>query len=252
PPVPDCVATSSTHMVCTNHFPGFSTPLGSLSFTSILAFDDGISLQGQLIAIPVGTASVALSISDEMHWDAPSIPCSGLDPSTFRQIAADPQAYAQVSSTIDITANGLAPVYVFSVNPNGDALGLLNGHFTLAGGKAPATITVQIPYPGPAYFASPYPIELLIATSGGIRLVSIGPIPAFSQGVIDSMFVGLGAQLDRCKEKVVDQFQYYRKYKVRWSIDPYPGQKVFHSYGIAMRGLPEGERVSIGETNGRV
>jgi hypothetical protein len=252
PPINDCVAESSTHMVCTAHFPAISTLLGTLNFTSILAFDDGVSLQGQLTAIPVGAASVALTLSDQMHWDAPSIPCASLDPSTFQAIAGDPQAYAEVSATIDITANGLAPVYVFSVIPNGDTLNLLDGHFTQAGDQAPATVAIQIPYPGPKYFAAPYPIELLIATSGGIRLVSLGAIPAFSQAVIDSMFVGLGAQLDKCKEKVVDQFQYFRKYHMRWSIDPYQGQKVFHSYGIAMRGLAEGERVSIAETNGRV
>ena len=253
PPQQDCTPVSSTEMICTQTFKQFSNPLGSLSFDAITAFDDGISLQGKLAVIPVGTAKADFAITDPLLWAAPSIPCGQLGPQSIQAVEQNPQAYAQLTASISITADTLAPVYIFYVNPKpgSDPLNLLSGHYTVGGTQAPATITIDIPYPGAAYYAAPYPIQLLVATSGGIELVSLGNIPELSQGYIDGMLAGLGAQVDRCNEKVVNQFQYYRKYVMRWAIDPYQGQRVFHSYTVAMRGLPAGARVVLAQSDGR-
>lgn len=53
-PLPDCNQDSDTHLVCTRKVPITQTPLGKLSFDTMAVFDDGVSLQGQLVAIPVG------------------------------------------------------------------------------------------------------------------------------------------------------------------------------------------------------
>jgi hypothetical protein len=252
PPMDTCVAETSTLLKCTKVLPPFVTPLGNFSFSSLAGFDEGFSMQGQLLAIPPGTAQAIFTTSDILHWDAPTVPCGQLGPSTIQEMTAHPKDYALLSATITITTSGLVPVYIFSVTPVNDNLKLLTSHFVQDNTQTPATVTIEIPYPGDTYYASPYPLEFLIATSGGIRLISLGEIPPLTQGDIDGMIAGIAAQIDRCNEKVVNQFGYFRKYVLHWSVDPYQGQKVFHLYEIGLRGLKSGERVAVRETSGKL
>ena len=83
---------------------------------------------------------------------------------------------------------------------------------------------------------------------GGIRLISLGDIPPLSQQDVDAMIVGIGVQLNRCKEMVNNNF--LGKYRARWSINPYPGQKLYHYYQIEVNGLERGSRIRIADSQG--
>ncbi len=248
PPVEDCKQVSDNELICHKTFKAISTPFGSLSFESIEVFTDGLGLQGQLISNPVGTAAAVFIIQDALFWDSPSFSCANIGPSLIKEVEANPQNYAQIKAIITIESASLAPVYTFYAQVIGDKLNIFPTSFAIAAPQTPATITIDLPYPGDAYFASPYPLQLLIATSGGIRLISLGDIPPLSQQDIDAMIVGIGAQLNRCKEKVNNSF--LGKYRARWSIDPYPGQKLYHYYQIEVNGLERGSRIRIADSRG--
>lgn len=250
PPIPvppKCTSVSSTELICTKTFQSINSALGTLSFTSVTALDDGILLTGQLTTTPVGTAAAVFAIEEAFHWIVPSVPCASLGPSTIQGFAKNPQSGASLSATIRVTAQGSAPVYLFYVQPVNDELHLFDNAITVQGQQAPIEITISIPYPSPDYYAAPYPCQFLIATSGGTRLISLGPVPQLNQAAIDFMIEGLLAQEGRCKEHVTNWFDYYEKYRVPWSVDPEPGQKVFHYYEIEIQGMRAGAPVLVTE-----
>jgi hypothetical protein len=248
PPVEDCKQVSDNELICHKTFKAISTPFGSLSFESIEVFTDGLGLQGQLTSNPVGTAAAVFNIQNALFWDSPSFSCAEIGPSLIKEVVANPQNYARVKAVITIESASVAPVYIFYAQVIGDNQNIFPKSFAIAAPQTPATITVDLPYPGDAYFASPYPLQILIATSGGIRLISLGDIPPLSQQDVNAMIVGIGAQLNRCKEMVNNNF--LGKYRARWSIDPYPGQKLYHYYQIEVNGLERGSRIRIADSQG--
>ena len=248
PPVEDCKQVSDNELICHKTFKATSTPFGSLNFESIEVFTDGLGLQGQLTSIPVGTAAAVFNIQSALFWDSPSFSCADIGPSLIKEVEANPQNYAQVQAIITIESASIAPVYTFYAQVIGDNLNIFPKFFSIPAPQTPATITIDLPYPGDAYFASPYPLQLLIATSGGIRLISLGDIPPLSQQDVDAMIVGIGAQLNRCKERVNNNI--FGKFRAKWSIDPYPGEKLYHYYQIEVNGLEKGSRIRIADSQG--
>lgn len=248
PAPPKCTSVSSTELICQKTFQSISTPLGTLSMTSVMALDDGILLTGQMTTASLGTAQAEFAIEDAFHWEIPSVPCASLGPSTIQQFAANPQSGASLSATITVTAQGPAPVYLFYVVAIDDPQHLFDNAITVQGQQSPLEIDVNLHCPGASYYEAPYPCQLLIATSGGTRLVSLGPVPPLSQGAIDFMIDGLLAQEGRCKEHVTNWFDYYLKYRVPWSVDPGPDQKVFQFYEIEIQGMPAGAPVLVSES----
>jgi hypothetical protein len=150
-----------------------------------------------------------------------------------------------LSAGLNITADSLAPIYLLDAHVINDPLGVFATALNIQGSQAPVTITMDFGYPGDVYFQKRYPCEILIATTGGERLVSIPPPPPLTQQEIERLSKLVDSQISNCSQLVTNWFQ-GTVFNPRWLVDPGPGDRaVDHYYEFVVNGLATGEVVTI-------
>lgn len=241
---PECTQPSDTHLVCTRKVPAVDTPLGKLNFQSISALDDGIILQGQLLAIPVGAPQVKFESGAQLSYRPPIISCGEISGDEVKNFLANPNAFIAFIGEVRIAASSLAPVYLLDAHVVNDPLGAFANTLRVVGTQAPLSLSIEAPVPGAAYFQNPYPCQILISTSGGERLISLAPPPPLTQADIDHMVAQLIGQIGRCS-KLIDKWNSYGVFNPKWLIDPGPERIVEHFYEVIINGLSAGEVATL-------
>lgn len=243
--VPDCNSQSDTHLICSRQVPAINTPLGKLAFLSMEALDDGIILQGQLVAIPVGSPQLEIEPDRQFSYVPPVISCGEFSGKEARSFAENPKAFISILAESRITAGSLAPIYLLDAHFINDPLGVFANALQIQGSQAPISISISAPYPGDRYFQNPYPCQVLVSTTGGERLVSIAPPPPLTQLDIDRMVSLLNSQISNCF-KLVDNWFNFGTFNPHWLVDPGPGDLIVdHSYEVIINGLGDGEVATL-------
>lgn len=249
--VQSCTTVTQFHYICTRSLgiPQTSTQ-GKLSLDSLAALDDGIALLGTLQPAPVTTASVQPAINN-FGWVGPAISCGEVSGKEVAQFRANPKLFVSLHADVTLNNGGSAPLYVCGVTVINDPLGVFpQQSVQVQDQQTPIFISIDIRYPGDAYFQNPYACQLLVATSGGTRLVSVPPPPALTQADINAMANALADQIGGCA-KLINNWVTLLHAEFVWAVDPPPDAQVDHSWEIAVRGLPEGEQVSLVDTAGQ-
>jgi hypothetical protein len=244
-PVPDCNQESDLHLVCTTTVPLTKTPLGVLSFDSASAFDDGVSLQGRLIAIPPGAPKLKIEPDAQFRYLPPLVSCGEFSTELVEEFRRDPKAHVLLSAGVNITAESLVPIYLLDAHVVNDPLGIFTNRLAVLGDQAPLSLSFDLGYPGDAYFQNPYPCLVLVSTTGGERLVSIPPPPPLTQTEIDRLGSLLADIIGRCSTLVANWFD-GGVFDPQWLVDPGPGDRVVdHYYEFVVNGLAAGELVTL-------
>jgi len=244
-PVPDCNQVSDTHLVCTRTLPLTKTPLGQLSFDTMGVFDDGVSLQGQLVAVPVGAPKLKIDPDPQFHFLPPIISCGEFSKQQLDDFKKNPKAHVSLSAGANISADSIVPIYLLDAHVINDPLDVFTEGLVILGNQAPLSLSVDVGYPGDAYFQNPYPLEILVSTTGGERLISIPPPPVLTQEEIDRLGSQLDEQIGNCFQQVNNWFD-GGVFNPQWLVDPGPGDRVVeHYYDFVVNGLAAGQLVSV-------
>ena len=241
-----CTSVSDTHMVCNNALSVSNSPLGKLSLNSLVAEDDGISILSDFAPFPVGVPEIATSEDANFTWRPPSISCGEISGNEVTDFKRDPQAFVSLGASASVSAVTLAPIYLMSVTVINDPLNVFGPNLTVVGSQAPIEITLRLSYPGDKYFANPYPCQILVQTTGGIRLIEIPPPPQLNQQIIDGLAAEIAGEMLFC-QKLVDQWwNEFHRYNPVWSVDPWIGDSaVEHGYEVEISGLQPGEQATL-------
>jgi hypothetical protein len=113
---------------------------------------------------------------------------------------------------------------------------------------APCQVTVTVGYPGAQYYQNPYPCQLLVYTSQGVRLISLGPLPPLTAQDIQQMENVVALQVGSCERLVDPWFNQFHQYNPVWSVDPPPGSQIEKSWGVVVNGLLTGQTASLVNT----
>jgi len=251
-PVPDCNQESDTHLVCTRTIPVIATPLGKLDLKSMAGLDDGIIMQGSLLAIPVGAPKMRIKSDVQFSLIPPVISCGELSGREGKDFENNPKAFVNIEAGINITADSLAPIYLLDAHVVNDPLGIFANPLGIVGNQTPISIDISAGYPSDAYFQAPYPCQVLISTTGGERLISILPPAQLTQPDIDRMSAQLNGQIGKCEELVNNWFG-GGIFNPQWTVDPGPGDRIVdHYYEVAVNGLGEGEVANLVDISNQV
>jgi hypothetical protein len=225
-PIQSCQELSSTHYSCTRVMPvKASSQFGNLAFTALSAQSDGVSLTGTLQSKALTTAGIKTTVG-QFAWQAPGVSCGNAGPGTISQFGAHVQQLATCAAGIEIDDTGSAPLYLNSYTVQNDPLNVFqspNMRIDVTNPASPIQLQITVGYPGAPYYQNPYPLELLVYTNGGVRLLSVGPIPPLTAEDIRRMEDVIALQVSSC-EKIVDPwFNFSHQYNPIWSVDPPPG-----------------------------
>jgi hypothetical protein len=104
----------------------------------------------------------------------------------------------------------------------------------------PFAITLDVPVPSNAYYAQPYPCDVLVTTTGGTRLVRLAPPPVLAAQDITRLTAELLARVADCEQLVSPWFHEHKGYDPHWSVDPAFFTDVTHLWQVEVSGLPPG------------
>ena len=159
---------------------------------------------------------------------------------------SDPGRFAILHAGFSLGNRGTAPLHLCGP----PALERLDGpvqpghiHTDLVG--LPLDVSIGVGIPDPAYYAAPFPIDLMVRTNGGTRLIRFDPPPVVTQDDLDRLQAELLVKIGDCQQLVDPWFKYHRGYNPHWSPRPPEGLEVIHHWAVAVSGLPEDERVEL-------
>lgn len=249
----NCQQVSDTEMVCTQAFSIQDTPLGKLAVNTLVAEDDGISLQGNLLVIPVGNPELQITADSEFGWHAPAISCGEISGNEVQNFRNNPKNYVSLAAGVSIWAETKAPIFLISAQVINDPRHVFDTHLSVQGTQAPIQLAISLSYPGDQFLSNPYPCQILVLTTGGARLISIAPPPALSQTIIDGLAAQVIAAIGNCQKLVSQWWNIFHQYNPVWSVDPGNGETVAeYGYEFSIRGLEAGETASLVGERGQV
>jgi hypothetical protein len=243
------VRTSPENLRFTKHVP-LPQILNGLSprLKTLLALDDGIALAGPLNAQTFTTATLAIS-SHPFKLEPPAINCGGAGIELVALFAQSPDLFDILRAQIFVEYDGTLPVYLCSLTPINDPRGVFPvGSLRQDSPQANATITVHPPVPPPQYYAAPYPCDILVKTTAGMRLIRIAPPPILTKQDVDRLRDALLVELGNCEQLVDPWFSHHRGYNPLWSVDPAHEIDVLHLWQVEVKGISEGETVTLADS----
>jgi hypothetical protein len=252
PKNPACKQVAAGRYTCTRAVNPPALPGGgAIQVTSLVGQDDGISFGGKMNPIPLTPPVLSVTVG-EYKWRPPQVNCASAGFEIVAAFGNNPYAFATAHGSVLLDNSGTTPVSVCGIQVLNDP----TGAFPMSAISVPPTplpvqITIDAPVPSSGYYAAPYPCDLLITTTGGVRLIRLMPAPALTQEDIDKLEAEIVVELGNC-EKLVDPWTYLRGgYNPHWSVDPPVDRQVEHIWEFAVSGLPEGDTVALLDAQGR-
>lgn len=245
-PLQICKQVSPTHIQCempvrVPHVPGSL----QTALTSVLALGDGIALAGTMTVRELTAARLDVSVR-EFQVHAPSITCGPASMALVAAFRQDPSRFAVLHAQAFLTNLGTAPLNLCGAP---DVLKGAEGPFPPSGVRpdsphAPIDLRVDIAAPPQSYYASPYPLDLLVRTSGGARLLRFNP-PPVTDADHERMAAELLVKIGDCQMLIDPFFGGGGRYNPRWSPRPPDDFAVEHMWEVVISGLPGGEAVAL-------
>jgi hypothetical protein len=259
--VESCQALSDTHYHCTKSL-GIKadTGFGRLAFNKLAASADGVTLLGEMKSPPLATPAVIMPKATSFSWTGPVVLCGESTGNEVQEFNQDPTRFVALSTIVTLENGGTTPLFLCSVQVENDGLNAFTNFEQQIISDNPQTsnnpivVTFKFGYPGADYFLNDpprgrYACQLLIATNGGVRLVSIPAPPAPTQATLDGFASQIAQQLASCAKLVDQWFSHFHVFNPIWSVDPPPGSEVEHSWEFNIVGLHRGERAVLVDTS---
>ncbi len=223
------------------------------TLTDLLALPDGVALAGSLSLTEPSNAAVTVLGVSQFAKHVPKISCGAASAALVALFEQDPSAFAILRAGVFFGNIGTAPLHLCGppsllrldgpVQPNSirvDEVGL------------PIELSIDIGKPADGYYAAPFPIDVLVRTNGGTRLIRFDPPPRVTQQDLDRLKAGLLVAIGNCEQLVDPWFNQHRGYNPQWSPRPPEDGSVIHQWEVTVTGLPEGEAVELRGAGGRV
>ena len=243
----NCKKTSATHIQCSKQI---KTPLapGSLqtSLTKLVTFDDGLAFAGTLNVQDLTAAVISTAIR-EFKITVPSISCGAASIALVAAFQNDPTRFGVLTARGFIQNTGTAPMRLCPplVVLRGAAGPFPVQNMKPNGNMAPFEIAINIAAPNPTYYNAPYPLDLLVKTSGGTRLLRFNPPPVITADDYKKLAAGLLVKIGNCEVLVDEWARLHRGYNPLWGPRPGDAAIVKHQWEVIVTGLRPGEKVAL-------
>ncbi len=249
----NCKKTSDTHIQCSKQI---KTPLapGSLQTTlsKLVTFDDGLAFAGTLNVKDLTAAVVSTAVRD-FKITVPSISCGPASMALVAAFREDPTGFGVLTAKGFIQNSGTAPMRLC---PPLIVLRGAGGPFPVQnmkpdGNMAPFDIAINIAAPDATYYNAPYPLDLLLKTSGGTRLLRFSPPPVITPQDFEKLAAGLLVKIGNCEVLVDEWARLHRGYNPLWSPRPGEAETAKHQWEVIVTGLRAGEKVALLDVQNR-
>jgi hypothetical protein len=217
------------------------------NITDMLAQADGIALVGAFtVAEATNTAVQVLGVA-QFAKHVPDISCGAASMALIALFGQDPTRFGILKAGVSLGNAGTAPLHLCTA----PVLQRLDGPVQPANVHVdevglPIDISIDIGPPTPAYYAAPFPIELMVRTNGGTRFIRFDPPPVVTQEDLDHMQAGVLVKLGDCQQLLDPWFKLHGGYNPHWSPrPPEEGFDVLHHWEVVVAGLPMDERIEL-------
>jgi hypothetical protein len=237
---PACSRYSPEKIRCQVVAPIPALPIGaSVRVTELLALAEGVSLAGSISFERYTYGPFSFRVQ-EFRWDVPAVSCSAADQALAAAFGNSPQGFRILWGNAYLDQQGTAPVTICSARVVDDSLGAFPQNGVIVDNQA-ARIVLGFPILPDAYYRNgPYPCDLLVATTAGLRLVRFQPEVARPD--LDKLRAVWDEKVVSCKQLIDPWFQLHRGYNPHWSPDPPPFDRtVFHWWEVDITGFNSGE-----------
>ncbi|WP_298457873.1 hypothetical protein [uncultured Cellulomonas sp.] len=219
--------------------------------TTLLALPDGVALAGSMSTTEL-TSAVPLIEHTEFAIAAPRVSCG---PASMALVAAfydDHSRFRVLHARAWIGNRGTAPLSLcgpVSLDRPGGAV--TPADVSVGDGQPPLDLSVDVAAPGPGYYAAPYPIDLMVRTSGGTRLLRFAALPVVDAARFQALGAELLAAVADCQQLVDPWLGTHVGYNPRWSPrPPEDGSRVEHLWDVVVSGLPAGQAARLVDRDG--
>ncbi|GIJ77828.1 hypothetical protein SAMN05443287_11178 [Micromonospora phaseoli] len=245
PPVGDvdlsglhCTEIEPLHQRCTRRLPASSFGGTQVRIGGLSAQPDGLLLTATLRS-PVTTPAKLRTSFRPFAWTPPQISCGSADAALAAAFAEHAEDLAPLQAQIYLEADGTAPAWYCALEVLNDPLDRF-GHVAVDSDRLPATVTVRVPNPGPVYAADPYPVDVLVRTTIGSRLIRIPPAPPLTEQDIRRLKAVVIAMIADCKLLVRSG-----RFDLRWLIDPPFDRQFRQRWQLAAEHVRPGTKVAL-------
>jgi hypothetical protein len=260
----ECTALTNSHRRCTVQPPLPAMTGAVMDVRDCVGFDDGLAITGRLLTeaghpLTGGLApSIPIFEASDFAWTAPHVSCSQASNTLLDAVRRDPRGFASLYCEVVLEPNGTAPVFVCGVEVLNDRLEVFPKQapgLRVERNLLPTKVIVEPSTPPRAYFEASYPLDLLIRTSAGIRLVRIPPPAAFTDRDGEFIVGTVRVQLEACP-KLHGWFSGMGDgvFDLKWIDDPLgdPADELLagHKWEIEIKGLASGGIVSLLDSGG--
>jgi hypothetical protein len=146
-----------------------------------------------------------------------------------------------VQAKIFLETDGSTAAWFCSLEVLNDRLNRFPGEaIQIDTSQLPSVLTFRVPNPGPEYAANPYPVDVLVHTTLGSRLIRIPPAPALTErDLIRLNAVVIGA-IANCK-----LLTRRGPFDLRWHVDPPHDRRFFERWQLTAEQLHPGARLKL-------
>jgi hypothetical protein len=241
---PACSRYSPEKIRCQVLAPIPAFPVGaSVRVTELLALDEGVSLAGSISFERYAYGPFSFRVQ-EFRWDVPSVSCSAADQALVSAFGNSPEGFRILWGNAYLDQQGTAPITICSARVVDDSLGAFPQNGVIVDNQS-ARIALGFPILPDAYYSNgPYPCDLLVATTAGLRLVRFQPEVARPD--LDKLRAVWDEKMVSCKQLIDPWFQLHRGYNPHWSPYPPPFDRtVFHWWEVNITGFNSGEGAAL-------
>jgi hypothetical protein len=226
-----------------------------LSFSELRGDVAGVVITGGMHLLAFTPSEVDIQPVN-FAWTGPHVSCSQASNTLLTDVRANPENYAQVYLRVDIDQTGTFPIYLRDVVVINDPLGVFTNQVQVGRDQLPTQVVVEMPAPThPDYVSNPYPLDLLVSTTAGIRLVRVPPPPAFDDGWASWVVSCTEVQLLACPNLPAWFGPGVHHFNLDWIVDPLldpPYEEISHHiWDVTLEGLPAGHAVALQDSAGR-
>ena len=246
-----CKQTTPGHVECVYHI---RMPQGAPLQTMATALVPGVDHFGILGTKRVEelTAAVVQTTVHDFRIGAPHTSCGAASMALAALFMQDPSGFAVLHANAIIENAGSAPLNLCSIAVLTGAGGPFPPRNVRTDGtQATFQIMIDIAAPPPPYYANPFPLDLLVTTSGGTRLLRFAPPPVITKHDYDRMAAELLIQIGNCEQLVDPWFFNHKGYNPGWSPRPPGDARVEHLWQVEVDGLPAGGEAALVDSRDR-
>ncbi len=235
-----CTVVEPLHQRCTRRLPPSSFAGAQVRISGLVAQPDGMLLAAELQA-PVLTPATLETSFRQFAWTPPHVSCGSADIALAAAFAESAEELAPLQAKIFLEADGSTPAWFCSLEVLNDPLNRFPAEaIQIDTTLLPSVLTVRVPNPGPAYAASPYPVDVLVRTTLGSRLIRIPPGPALTEkDIIRLKAVMIGA-IANCK-----LLTRRGPFDLRWIVDPPQNKRFVQRWQVTAERLHPGTPVKL-------